>query len=171
MSLQSYSEKYIAEFVYGATDGTVTTFAIISGVMGAGLSPVIVLILGISNVLADGFSMASSDYLSSRSEEDMQQESAVKRPVKTALVTFVSFISIGTIPLLPFIIALISDWFASYVFLLSIIFTGLAFIIIGAIRGKVTQQNSIKTSLETLLVGSIAAGIAFTVGYLLKGLA
>ncbi len=55
MALRAVSERYLREFVYGAIDGTVTTFAIVSGVVGAGLSPSIVLILGLANVLADGF--------------------------------------------------------------------------------------------------------------------
>jgi vacuolar iron transporter family protein len=48
----------IEDFVYGATDGAVTTFAVVAGVIGAALSPSIVLILGFANLFADGFSMA-----------------------------------------------------------------------------------------------------------------
>jgi vacuolar iron transporter family protein len=54
----------IENFVYGATDGAVTTFAIVAGVYGASLSPIIILILGIANLIADGFSMAVGNYLS-----------------------------------------------------------------------------------------------------------
>lgn len=58
----------VAEFVYGASDGIVTTFAVVASVAGAGLNPLIVIVLGIANLLADGFSMASSSYLSTQSE-------------------------------------------------------------------------------------------------------
>jgi len=58
----------LKDFVYGAIDGTVTTFAIISGVAGAGLSQGVIIALGLANVLADGFSMAASNYLGTRSE-------------------------------------------------------------------------------------------------------
>lgn len=54
--------------VYGANDGIVTTFAIVAGVAGAGLSPSIILIMGIANLLADGVSMGMGDYLGERSE-------------------------------------------------------------------------------------------------------
>ena len=57
----------IEDFVYGATDGAVTTFAIVAGVVGASLSPSIVIILGFANLFADGFSMAMGNYLSTRS--------------------------------------------------------------------------------------------------------
>jgi VIT1/CCC1 family predicted Fe2+/Mn2+ transporter len=48
----------IENFVYGAIDGAVTTFAVVTGVIGASLSPSIIVILGFANLLADGFSMA-----------------------------------------------------------------------------------------------------------------
>jgi VIT1/CCC1 family predicted Fe2+/Mn2+ transporter len=54
--------------VYGANDGIITTFAVVAGVAGAGLSPSIVLILGIANLIADGLSMGIGDYLGERSE-------------------------------------------------------------------------------------------------------
>ena len=54
-------------FVYGATDGAVTTFAVVAGVIGASLSPSIVLILGFANLLAAGLSMAAENYLSAKS--------------------------------------------------------------------------------------------------------
>ncbi|MEK6949084.1 MAG: VIT1/CCC1 transporter family protein [Nanoarchaeota archaeon] len=62
--------QYLGEFVYGAIDGTVTTFATVSGATGAALSPGIVIILGFANLIADGFSMACGNFLSERSQRD-----------------------------------------------------------------------------------------------------
>lgn len=64
------SHNYLKEWVYGGIDGTVTTFAIVSGVIGASLSPLIVIILGVANLLGDGFSMAAGAYSSSKTELD-----------------------------------------------------------------------------------------------------
>ena len=61
---------YLREWVYGGIDGTVTTFAVVAGVVGAGLSPVIVLILGLANLLGDGFSMAAGAFSSAKAESD-----------------------------------------------------------------------------------------------------
>lgn len=52
----------LGDFVLGAIDGCVTTFAIVSGAFGAGFPSVVVVIMGFSNLLADGFSMAVSNY-------------------------------------------------------------------------------------------------------------
>ncbi len=64
---------YIHDIVYGANDGIVTTFAVVSGVAGADLSPSVVVILGFANVLADGLSMGLGNYLSSKSRADNYQ--------------------------------------------------------------------------------------------------
>jgi VIT1/CCC1 family predicted Fe2+/Mn2+ transporter len=60
--------SYLRDWVYGGIDGTVTTFAIMAGVVGAELSAGVVLILGIANLLADGFSMAAANYSGTRAE-------------------------------------------------------------------------------------------------------
>jgi VIT1/CCC1 family predicted Fe2+/Mn2+ transporter len=66
--------SYLRDFVYGAIDGAVTTFAVVAGVEGANLSANIVIILGIANLVADGFSMAASNYLGSRAETQQRQQ-------------------------------------------------------------------------------------------------
>lgn len=64
----------LRDFVYGSIDGTITTFAIVAGVEGANLSTNIIIALGIANVLADGFSMAASNYSGTKTElDDMQR--------------------------------------------------------------------------------------------------
>lgn len=60
----------IRDFVYGSIDGAVTTFSIVAGVKGAGLSTMTILILGFSNILSDGFSMAASNYLGTKADRD-----------------------------------------------------------------------------------------------------
>jgi VIT1/CCC1 family predicted Fe2+/Mn2+ transporter len=68
--------SYIRSVVYGGLDGIITTFAVVSGVAGAELGSGIILILGISNLLADGFSMATGDYLSTKSEREYYDREA-----------------------------------------------------------------------------------------------
>lgn len=67
---KSEQGRYIGSAVFGASDGIVTTFAVVAGVAGAQLNTKIVLILGLANLLADGFSMAAGDYLSEKSHRD-----------------------------------------------------------------------------------------------------
>ena len=60
----------LRDTIYGAIDGAVTTFAIVAGVAGAGLSPFVIVALGLANVLADGFSMAAGNYSGTKAEQD-----------------------------------------------------------------------------------------------------
>ncbi|MBI5917395.1 MAG: VIT1/CCC1 transporter family protein [Bacteroidetes bacterium] len=61
-------QDYLAEFVYGGMDGSVTTFAVVAGAAGAGLDSSVVIILGFANLIADGFSMSVGSYLAHNSE-------------------------------------------------------------------------------------------------------
>jgi len=60
--------SYLRDWVYGGIDGTVTTFAIVAGAVGAELSNRYLLILGVANLLADGFSMAAANYSGTKAE-------------------------------------------------------------------------------------------------------
>lgn len=63
--------SYLRDFIYGAIDGSVTTFAVVCGVEGAGLPVKIVVILGVANLIADGFSMAAGNFLGTRAERQL----------------------------------------------------------------------------------------------------
>jgi vacuolar iron transporter family protein len=66
--------QHLADAVLGATDGVVTTFAVVAGAAGANLSSGVVLIMGFANLLADGLSMAIGNYLGARSQRDFWRE-------------------------------------------------------------------------------------------------
>ncbi|MBI2452165.1 VIT1/CCC1 transporter family protein [Candidatus Pacearchaeota archaeon] len=175
MFKKSSEKKYLAEFVYGSVDGVITTFAVVTGAIGASLSSAIVLILGLANLFADGFSMAISNYLSIKSQKDLDSKHPhkhfhLKNPKKTAFVTFISFVLIGFIPLLSFVLSFFSPSLIPFQFKISIVLTAIAFLIIGALKSKVVGKHYLKSSFETLFIGSLAALIAFFVGYLLRGL-
>jgi VIT1/CCC1 family predicted Fe2+/Mn2+ transporter len=66
--------SYLRDWIYGGIDGAVTTFAVVAGVVGAEFSPVVILVLGFANLLADGFSMAASNFSGTRAEvEDLRR--------------------------------------------------------------------------------------------------
>ena len=76
---------FLKDAVYGANDGIITTFAVVASVVGAALSPAVVILVGIANLLADAFSMAVSNYLASRSDVDFALR---ERAVETHEVEF-----------------------------------------------------------------------------------
>lgn len=164
-------KRYLPEFVYGSIDGTVTTFAIVSGAMGAGLSAGVVIVLGVANVLADGLSMASGNYLSEKSAQASGERSTEKRPIMTALATFISFVAIGFVPLAPFLIALVLPFSQRESFVAATIATLVAFVGIGYVRSRVESAGRLRGIVETVLVGVMTSAVSFVVGYWLRGLA
>ena len=144
----------------------VTTFAIIGGVYGANLSPLVVLVLGISNVLADGFSMAASNFLAKKSEEDDRNHNTA---IYSALTTFFAFVIVGIVPLIPFIFSLALGLSKTEQFVYSIIGTFLAFLFTGYARGRITHTNIFVNCVETVAIGGVAASIAYGVGIFFRG--
>jgi vacuolar iron transporter family protein len=135
--------KFVSEIIYGGVDGLITTHAIIAGSIGAYFSTKIILTLGFASLLADGFSMGISSYLAEKARN------VRKNPFYVGIVTFVSFILIGALPLLPFLVDMPYNHEFSVVILLGVLF------LLGFLKGKW------KNGLETMMVGGAAAMIAF----------
>jgi len=222
--------QYLGETVYGGLDGIITTFAVVSGVAGAQLGTPIILILGLANLFADGFSMATGAYLSAKSEQEyyrrewqretwevehfaegeraelhevyrrrgytedearqlveiqsreprrwvkammvdelgmMEDE---RNPLLNGLATFVSFIVAGSVPLLIYLLGLLISIPSGASFPISLALSGLALFGLGAAKVFVTKLSPWRSGIEMLLVGGLAAGVAYMVGALLKGL-
>ena len=146
---------FLSEFIYGGMDGVITTVAIIAGIMGANIAPKYALVLGLASLFADGFSMGISRY---NSVVDI--EKTTLSPFVSGLSTFVSFILIGSIPLLPFAFlslqkeAIIQKWM--------IISSAFALLLIGIIKGMYTH-SLFKSVAEVLLIGIIGVLVSFHV--------
>jgi vacuolar iron transporter family protein len=80
-----------------------------------------------------------------------------RRAPASALTIAVSYVIGGLIPLTPYILGF--DLHQALIF--SVVITGVALAIFGAVKGKLTGINMIKSALQTLLVGGLAAGAAF----------
>jgi VIT1/CCC1 family predicted Fe2+/Mn2+ transporter len=219
--------RHLREFVYGGMDGAVTTFAVVAGSVGAGLTTRTVIILGVANLVADGFSMAVGAYLAQKTDRETYQKLRQKEywevehlpeiereeireiyakkgfegnalnsavdiicsdkdrwvdemmkyelelePVTTSpwtvgTVTFLSFNSIGAIPLLvyvfPGLLPALWNPFAS-----ACVLTGLAFTGIGYLKSRINQTPMFRSIFETLLLGAAAASLAYFAGHYLE---
>ncbi|MCP2044303.1 VIT1/CCC1 transporter family protein [Pontibacter sp. HSC-36F09] len=224
-----FKKEYISEFVYGGVDGAITTFAVVAGAEGASLGISVVIILGLANLIADGFSMSVGNYFSTKvsrdnfdrhkareywevehlsatekdeireiyeakgfkgellnqvvevitadkhvwvdtmMKEELEMTKDDKTPVKTASVTFISFVIVGAIPLLAYIFAGLDSGIAGKeLFLYSSVLTGIALTIVGALKSMVTERNILAGIAETLLLGGLAASLAYFVGDVLE---
>jgi vacuolar iron transporter family protein len=224
-----FKKEYISEFVYGGIDGAITTFAVVAGAEGANLGIAVVIILGLANLIADGFSMSVGNFFSTKTardnfdrhvareywevenlgetevqevreiyaakgfkgelleqvvgvitsdkdvwvdtmmKEELEMTKDDKTPIKTASVTFISFILVGSIPLLAYIfVGTESGTTSADLFLYSSILTAIAMTIVGALKSIVTERNIAAGIAETLALGGIAAMLAYFVGDVLE---
>jgi VIT1/CCC1 family predicted Fe2+/Mn2+ transporter len=167
-------EQYLGQLVYGAIDGSVTTFAVVAGAAGARLSSTVIIILGFANLIADGFSMGASAYLSAKSERDLKKSKDAEHdggetPLGDGIATFLSFVVVGLVPVLVYVVdALLKLRLDSMtLFATSCFLTGAAFMAVGIIKGQATKTSQLRAAFETLLLGGIAAALAYILGDLL----
>lgn len=92
------------------------------------------------------------------------------RPVKGAVVTFVSFLLIGFIPLMGYVFKGFLPFSENGVFILTCAFTLLALFIVGTVKAKFSTRHWFISGLETMAIGGFAAGIAYAIGYALQSL-
>ena len=88
----------------------------------------------------------------------------IRSPLKAAAMTFTAFVLCGAVPLLPYALMLPSP------VLPSVIMTGMTFFGIGSLRSYWSPTPWWRAGLETFAIGMGAAGVAYVVGSLLKGL-
>lgn len=165
--------EYLRAAVYGANDGLVTTFAVVAGAAGAGLPAYVVIILGGSNVLADGLSMGLGDFLGERSERKLDPSEATEFPVwHTGVITFGFFLVAGLLPLLPYFWSIACGECLtlelSQYFPLSATVTAVSMFAIGSLRSLVTRDSWLKNGLEMLGVGAVAASVAYLAGAVIE---
>ena len=103
-----------------------------------------------------------------REEKEMLPED--KTPFAMGLVTYVSFILVGLVPLLSYLAYQVFGLNTSSdaLFIASSVLAALSFAGIGLLKGIITEGNRIKAVLETVGLGVIAASAAYLLGFLLE---
>jgi VIT1/CCC1 family predicted Fe2+/Mn2+ transporter len=165
------ARHYIRDLVYGANDGLITTFAVVTGVAGGGLPQLAVLVIGAANLAADGVSMGVGNYLSIRADERAREADGLPEleayPLKHGMATLVAFVVAGAVPLLPYRVTL--DPSARLA--ASTVMTFVAMFVLGGLRGLVTRDPWWRTGLETLALGVLVAVAAYGAGLLVATVA
>lgn len=157
-------KKYLASIVYGGSDGAVSYFTLMAGAYGAGLTIKMLIAIGVSNVVADAFSMATADYLSEDSKINVKE----KDEIESAIITFIAFVLIGCFPLAPSIYAYYTmpaeATLPLSMFIASTALTLFGFTYIGYLRGKILKRNIYRTVVQSIIICSVSAIIAYYLG-------
>lgn len=108
--------------------------------------------------------VAVDEILKHEHEEVLEQS----HPVWNGVMTYVSFVLVGLIPLVTYIFQDALNLGDEQLFPLSCLFTSIGFIIIGFLKSVLTEENIAKAIAETLLLGGVAALVSFYVGDILE---
>jgi VIT1/CCC1 family predicted Fe2+/Mn2+ transporter len=160
VGISATARHYIRDLVYGANDGIITSFAVVSGATGGSLPAAAVLIIGAANLAADGMSMGASNLQAIRAHEQVRAAQGLAEeeayPWKHGIATLLAFVGAGAIPLLPFVLA--GDG-ARTVWSTALTFGAL--FLVGAARATLTSERWWRAGIETLSLGVIVAGAAY----------
>ena len=161
VGLPATARHYIRDLVYGANDGIITTFAVVSGAAGGALSYTAILIIGVANLAADGMSMGAGNLLSIRAHERVRAAQRLPEeeayPWKHGAATLVAFVAAGAVPLLPFLFA--GEFSRRLAW--STALTLFSLFGVGAARAALTEERWWRAGLETLSLGAVVAGAAY----------
>jgi Uncharacterized membrane protein len=101
-------------------------------------------------------------------KEDLELQKENRSPFSTAGVTFGSFVLVGFVPLLAYVLNYAIGIGSENMFLTSSIMTAIAFGLIGLLKSYITDTRRLRGVIETLLLGGLAAIIAYYVGDVLE---
>ncbi len=103
-------------------------------------------------------------------KNELEMLESPKTPFNKGLATYFSFIAVGLIPLLVYVIDLFLPEIKLPLFLISSVLTFCAFIFIGYLKAYLNRLSLIKGIAETLFLGGIAAFVSFMAGTVLESL-
>jgi len=107
-------------------------------------------------------------------KEELEMVEDTRSPLASAAATFASFVVVGTVPLLAFVVH--AFWNPSglhlaaplTLFWIAAAMTSVGFVMIGWMKTRVTNVTPWRGMLETLVLGSAAATLSFAAGFLLE---
>jgi VIT1/CCC1 family predicted Fe2+/Mn2+ transporter len=158
--IQPAIQGYLPDLVYGANDGIVTTLVVIASITGAAMSSTVILVLGIANLVADGFSMGTSNVLAIRSALTSATRPRLWDASRNGVATFAAFVVAGFLPLSAYLFP-----FADEVrFPAACAFAAMALFGIGACRSLFSDRAWLFAGLEMLALGTMASIVAYAIG-------
>ena len=102
-------------------------------------------------------------------KDELEMIKEDKSPFMKGLFTFISFLIIGFIPMVVYVLDYVSH-LKRNLFLWCSILTGVGFVVVGWMKSYLTKSGKLKGITETLLLGAAAAAVAYYVGDFLEGI-
>jgi vacuolar iron transporter family protein len=171
-------ESDLRDWMYGATSGTIATFVIIAGVVGADLPTMVAPVVGLANLFATGFVTAVRRYTNTKLARHNYElakpvrakdviarnydlSPCMRSPMQAALNTFAAFIFIGLVPLIAYLLAPTK-------LSVCVVATVCACFAIGAVKSRYSLTAWWQSGFDTVFLGMAAAALAYAAGHTLR---
>lgn len=169
----------LRDWMYGATNGAITTFVIVAAVVGGDLPTMVAPVLGLATLFATGFATGARRYINTKlardhydlaranqvrvedvSEKDHGISLHMRSSARAALNTFAAFIFCGLVPLITHLLAPTN-------LIVCIAATACALFVIGAVKSPYSLTVRWRSGLDTVFLGMCAGALAFAAGHTL----
>lgn len=170
----------LRDWMYGATNGVITTFVIVAGVVGADLPAMEAPVLGLAILFANGFATAARRYTNTKlardnynrlhakavwaehvNAKDYDFSRCMRSPAQAAFTTLAAFVLCGLVPLIAYLLP-------PPRFSVCVVLTACAFFAIGAVKSRYSLTAWWRSGLDTVFLGMCAGALAYAAGHTLR---
>lgn len=157
------SADYLHSGFFGVEDSLVSTTGALAGIAVSSTSKAAIISAALVIIAVESTSMAASEFVSEETEEDVENTKNPASPLVSSLIIFFGYITAGIIPLLPY---LFLEYNYAIPTSIALALTGL--FILGLYKGRISHKSPLRSALEVLIIGGIAASIGLAIGLIFK---
>lgn len=156
-------DEYLRSSLFGFEDALVSTTGMVVGISIGTSNLKFILLAVFVTISVEAVSMAAGEFLSDEAVHELDKKQRKDNILIAAGVMFLSYVLGGLIPVVPIIFL---PHFQGIIGSITAAFIGL--FILGFVKGKIVNINKIRSALEMLIIGGVAATIGIIVGLILK---
>lgn len=159
--MRHINKEYFQSAVFGVNDALVSTTGVIVGVSAGTGDKHLIILAGVVTILVEALSMGSGQYLSSKSAHQYNNDHHTQTSVMSGIIMFFSYIGGGLVPLLLILLAPVE-----YSIVAAISGALIGLFVLGYVKGRLVKASPLRSALEIVIIGGLAAGIGVLVGSL-----
>lgn len=156
-------DEYLRSSLFGFEDSLVSTTGMVVGISIGSQNIKFILLAAFVTIAVEAVSMAAGEFLSDEAVHELDKKQRNDNTIIASAVMFISYILGGLIPVIPVILLPLDQGIIG-----SVIAAFIGLFVLGFIKGKIVKVNRVKSALQMLVIGGIAAAIGVMVGLILR---
>lgn len=156
-------DEYLRSSLFGFEDALVSTTGMVVGISIGSQNLKFILLAAFVTIAVEAVSMAAGEFLSDEAVHELDKKQQKDDTIFSAAVMFVSYSLGGLIPVIPVMLLPLNQGIIG-----SIIAAFIGLFILGFVKGKIVNVSQVRSALQMLIIGGIAAIIGVVVGLILR---